>query len=150
MIGEMVRRFILNDENSLLLVVDNTEHLLHQIDIGKLDFALIEGHFEKNIYGYIPYRKEPFVGICAPDHHFSGRDISLAELLQDTLICREPGSGTRAILENRLMEYNESISHFKRSICISSFPIIMDCVRHGIGVSFVYDVLARQDFRHLH
>lgn len=42
---------------------------------------------------------EAFFGVCAPDHRFAGRTVSLDELAGERLILREPGSGTRAILE---------------------------------------------------
>ena len=143
-ISQYVEKFISDEENELTLLVDNTQHLLARIDQCRLDFAMIEGNFDKTRYGYRLFSREAFVGICAPAHPFAGRAVTLPELLQQTLICREEGSGTRAILENKLMDYNESISHFKRSICISSFPLITDYVRKGIGISFVYQVLAQQ------
>ena len=70
---------------------------------------------------------------------------SLEELFQETIIHREAGSGTRAILEQKLQGYNESLDRFKRQICISSFPVILDLVKKGFGVSFVYEVLADSD-----
>ena len=143
-ISRYVEKFISDEENELTLLVDNTQHLLSRIDQCRLDFAMIEGSFDKTRYGYRLFSREAFVGICAPNHPFAGRAVTLEELLGQTLICREEGSGTRAILENKLMDYNESISHFKRSICISSFPLITDYVRKGIGISFVYQVLAQQ------
>ena len=143
-IGEYAERFISKEENQLSLIVDNTEHLLNLLDQCRLDFALIEGNFDKTRYGYTLFSRESFVGICAADHPFAGRNVTVAELLKETVIAREPGSGTRAILENQLLDFNESISHFRRILCISSFPIILDYVRKGIGISFVYEVLARQ------
>lgn len=143
-ISPYVEDFIASEENELTLIVDNTQYLLTLLDQCKLDFALIEGSFDKTRYGYRLFSREAFVGICAPSHPFAGREITISELLSQTLICREEGSGTRAILENKLLDYNESISHFRRSICISSFSLITDYVRKGIGISFVYQVLARQ------
>lgn len=143
-IGEYVERFLRSEDNTISLIVDNTEHLLHLLDECRLDFALIEGHFDKTQYGYTLFSREPFVGICAEHHPFAGKNVTVGQLLSQTVIAREQGSGTRAILENQLLDFNESISHFRRSICISSFPIILDFVRKGIGVSFVYEVLARQ------
>lgn len=143
-ISKYVEDFIRCPENELSLIVDNTEHLLNLIDNCKLDFALIEGIFDKNQYGHQLFSTEPFVGICAASHPFAQQEVTVAELLEETLICREVGSGTRAILETKLMDFNESITHFKRSICISSFQIILDYVRKGIGISFVYEVLAKQ------
>ncbi len=144
-ISRYVEDFIKCEDNKLLLLEDNTEHLLHLIDECKLDFALIEGIFDKNKYGHMLFSEEPFVGVCASTHPFAGREVTVAQLLEQTLICRESGSGTRAILENKLLDCNESISHFKRSICISSFAIILDYVKKDIGISFVYEVLARQN-----
>ena len=143
-IGRYAERFLRDPENQLTLIVDNTRHLLELLDGCRLDFALIEGSFDKTRYGYRLFSREDFVGICAPEHPFAGRQVPLQELLQQTLICREEGSGTRAILENKLQELSESISHFRRCICISSFPLIVDYVRKNLGISFVYQVLARQ------
>ncbi len=143
-ISKYVERFIKHEDKELSLIEDNTEHLLRLIDECKLDFALIEGIFEKHKYGHMLFSKELFVGVCAPTHPFANRAVTVSELLEETLICRENGSGTRAILENKLLDFNESITHFKRCICISSFPIILDYVKKGLGISFVYEVLAKQ------
>ena len=62
-----------------------------------------------------------------------------------TVMSREDGSGTRAILEQELRGYNESLQRFQRRICISSFNIILDLVKQGFGVSFVYNILADSD-----
>ena len=69
----------------------------------------------------------------------------MEELLKETIIHREDGSGTRAILEQELSGYNESLQRFQRRICISSFNIILDLVKQGFGVSFVYNILADSD-----
>ena len=89
--------------------------------------------------------REPFVGICRKDHPFAGREVTIEELLEETIIHREDGSGTRAILEQELLGYNESLQRFQRHICISSFNIILDLVKQGLGVSFVYSILADSD-----
>lgn len=143
-ISKYAEDFIRCPDNELSLIEDNTEHLLNLIDNCKLDFALIEGIFDKNKYGHKLFSREPFVGICAASHPFAGEEVTVAELLDQTLICREIGSGTRAILETKLLDCNESISHFRRSICFSSFRFILDYVKKGIGISFVYEVLAKQ------
>ena len=85
------------------------------------------------------------MGICKNDHSFAGREISIEELLQETIIHREKGSGTRAILEQELSWYNESLERFQRHICISSFKLILELVKRGFGISFVYNILADSD-----
>ena len=140
-----IRRYLESPENALYLIVDNTEHLLRLLEENELDFAVVEGYFDKNRFDNILLRREPFVGICRKDHPFAGREVTMQELLKQTIIHREDGSGTRAILEQELSGYNESLQGFQRRICISSFNIILDLVKQGFGVSFVYNILADSD-----
>lgn len=142
---EDIRRYLSREDQALSLVVDNTENLLKMLDENQLDFAVIEGYFDRSQFDSQLFRREPFVGICPKAHPFAGREVPLEELFQETIIHREAGSGTRAILEQQLQGYNESLSRFQRQICISSFQVILDLVKHGYGVSFVYRVLANSD-----
>lgn len=142
---EDIQRYLSKEDHALSLVVDNTEHLLKMLDENQLDFAVIEGYFDRSLFDSQLFRKETFVGICPQNHPFAGKEVSLEELFQETIIHREAGSGTRAILEQKLQGYNESLDRFKRQICISSFPVILDLVKKGFGVSFVYEVLADSD-----
>jgi len=142
---DYICRFLSKKENALTVIVDNTEHLLKSLEDNELDFAVIEGLFDKNNFNNILLRREPFVGICKNDHSFAGREISIEELLQETIIHREKGSGTRAILEQELSWYNESLERFQRHICISSFKLILELVKRGFGISFVYNILADSD-----
>ena len=142
---EDIRRYLSNPENALTLIVDNTEHLLRLLEANELDFSVVEGFFDKTRFDNILLRREPFVGICRKDHPFAGREVTMQELLNETIIHREAGSGTRAILEQELRGYNESLQRFQRHICISSFNVILDLVKRGLGVSFVYNILADSD-----
>ena len=142
---EDIRRYLQSPDNALTLIVDNTEHLLRLLEENELDFSVVEGFFDKTRFDNILLRREPFVGICRKDHPFAGREVTMEELLQQTIIHREAGSGTRAILEQELRGYNESLQRFQRHICISSFNIILDLVKQGFGVSFVYNILADSD-----
>ncbi len=144
-LGEQIRRYLQKKENALTLIVDNTEHLLGLLEENQLDFAVVEGFFDKKRFGNILVRREPFVGICRRDHPFAGRKVTMEELLQEIIIHREDGSGTRAILEQELSGYNESLQRFQRHICISSFKVILDLVKAGFGISFVYNILADSD-----
>ena len=142
---EDIRWYLQSPDNALTLIVDNTEHLLRLLEENELDFSVVEGFFDKTRFDSILLRREPFVGICRKDHPFAGREVTMEELLQQTIIHREAGSGTRAILEQELRGYNESLQRFQRHICISSFNIILDLVKQGFGVSFVYNILADSD-----
>ncbi len=147
-IGEFVAadplcRYLAGTHDSVSVTVDNTEALLHQLEGGELDFALVEGAFDKNRYGYALYQKARFTGICRKDHPFAGKTVSPSQLAGQCAILREKGSGTRAILENALKEQGYSTALFSRVICASSFSLILRFVSEGLGITFAYRAAAQ-------
>lgn len=73
-------RFLKEPDNELFFTVDNTAHLLAQLEGGELDFVVLEGIFDKSRYESFLLRNEPYIGICAKDHPFSGCEVPMDEL----------------------------------------------------------------------
>ncbi len=142
---DRVHRYLAAEDNHLTFLVENTIHLLKALEDNELDFAVVEGFFDKNKYDSLLLQNESFVGICSRNHPFAGRQIGFEELFRETIIVREEGSGTRAILEQELLEHNNTLEQFRKKITISNFPLILSLVRSGMGISFVYRVLAETD-----
>lgn len=143
---DAIKDYLRCPAHELSLVVDNTKHLLQMLDENRLDFAIIEGTFSKTKYDSYLLRMEPFVGICAKSSPLCGRHIPIGELLKETIIVREEGSGTRRIFEERLTASGYELSDFFREVSISSFVSIKALVAHGIGISFLYhSVVADED-----
>ena len=132
-------------DNELFFTVDNTAHLLAQLEGGELDFVVLEGIFDKSRYESFLLRNEPYIGICAKDHPFSGCEVPMEELFSERLILREPGSGTRKILERELMQCGYTVEAFRANVCISSFKLIRHLVSEGCGVSFLYEAVVKND-----
>ena len=142
---DAIKDYLHDPSHELSLVVDNTKHLLQMLDENRLDFAIIEGTFSKTKYDSYLLRMEPFVGICAKDHPFCGKHIPVENLLKETMIVREEGSGTRRIFEERLTASGYELNDFLRTVSISSFVSIKALVAAGIGISFVYDSVVAKD-----
>ena len=98
---------------SLRMVVANTAELLRGLDRGDIDFAIVEGFFEKSEYDSLSYLTERYVAVCAPGYRFRQPVHTLEDLLGERLLTREPGSGTREILERRLREHNLTVRDFR-------------------------------------
>ena len=143
---DAIKEYLSNPSHELSLVVDNTKHLLQMLDENQLDFAVIEGTFSKTKYDSYLLRMEPFVGICAKDSLLCGQHISVEDLLTQTIIVREEGSGTRRIFEERLAAIGYELSDFHREVSINSFVSIKALVAGGIGISFLYNsVVAKEN-----
>ena len=135
---DAIKDYLRDPVHELSLVVDNTKHLLQMLDENRLDFAVIEGTFSKTKYDSYLLRMEPFVGICAKDSPLSGKHLTIEDLLKETIIVREEGSGTRRIFEERLTASGYGLNDFSREVSISSFVSIKALVASGVGISFLY------------
>ena len=143
---DAIRDYLAEPRHELSLVVDNTKNLLQMLDENRLDFAVIEGTFSKTKYDSYLLRLEPFVGICAKSSPLCGREVPIGELLGQTIIVREEGSGTRRIFEERLSAAGYGLDDFTRKVSISSFVSIKALTAAGIGISFLYrSVVAGDD-----
>ena len=142
---DAIKDYLQDPSHELSLVVDNTKHLLQMLDENQLDFAIIEGTFSKTKYDFYLLRMEPFVGICAKNHPLCGKHIPVENLLKETIIVREEGSGTRRIFEERLVAAGYGLNDFSRTVSISSFVAIKALVAAGIGISFLYDSVVEKD-----
>ena len=111
-----VRAFLRDEHHRLDLIVDNTENLLSMLEHGELDFAIIEGVFDKEKYPHRLYKRECFVGICSSSHPFAGQIVTLEAALREILIVREKGSGTRMLLEQAITFAYEPISHCRSDL----------------------------------
>ncbi len=150
-IGEFVMPDILNrlmEENPELnfdMLVENTENLLQKLKKGKINFAVLEGFFDKSKFGYKLFSKEKFIGICSPDSKYSQQKIKLDKLLDSCLILREDGSGTREILEQILYTNNLSQKSFSSTIEIGNLNAIKKLVAQNRGISFIYQAAAKKE-----
>lgn len=143
---DAIKEYLSDPGHELSLMVDNTMHLLQMLDENQLDFAVIEGAFSKTKYDSYLLRMEPFVGICAKNSPLCGQHISVEELLKQTIVVREKGSGTRRIFEERLAAMGYELGDFYREVSISSFVAIKALVAAGIGISFLYNsVVAKEN-----
>lgn len=133
-----VRQFLQNEFRKLDLIVDNTEVLLQLLERGDLDFAVIEGVFDKRKYPHQLFKKEDFVGICAADHPFAEKTVLLEDALQESLIVREPGSGTRKLLEQAVNSRGYSLDSFHGCSSASNFSVIRTLVSGNKAITFAY------------
>lgn len=140
-----IQRYLSHPENELLFLVDNTAHLLARLEAGELDFVVLEGVFDKQRYDSFLLRPEPYIGICSAENPLAGRRVSVEELFSQRLILREEGSGTRRILEYELSQQGYRTTAFAHCACVSSFKLIKELVRHGYGISFLYEAVVKND-----
>lgn len=132
------------------LVAGNTSALLSHIEDGSLDVALVEGSFDRQVFGSAVWSHEAYVAVAAPGFGAHADDAGerphlMQDLLNQPLIVRERGSGTREILECSLAARNLAIDDFARVYELESIPAIKACVKAGLGITFMYRIAAERE-----
>lgn len=81
------------------------------------------------------FAEHPLVFIAVPDHPLAGkRRIDPGQLANETLLFREPGSGTRGALERFLGEHQVNVG---ATMELGSNETIKQAVMAGLGISFI-------------
>lgn len=137
-IANHISGFLSDPKNSMNVIVENTDTLLSALSAGDIDFALVEGYFDRSKYASRLYRKEPFVGLCGKYHPFAGHTVSFDQIWKENLILRESGSGTRDILEQLLTEKNRSLTEFQRITTVNNFGLITKLLENNNCITFAY------------
>lgn len=130
-------------ETDIFMRVNNTSVLLEALQKGRIDFAVIEGNYNRQEYDSLLFSEEPFIGVCAAGSQLAQERVSLSDLTRERLIIRERGSGTRNVLETVLFAHNLNTCQFHGIVEISNFQAIQDMVQAGFGISFMYLEAAR-------
>lgn len=125
-------------EDRISVVINNTDELLHKLVSGEIQFALIEGYYDDVDFDSMVFRTEPFIPVCAASHVFAREPVRLRDLLEEHLLIREPGSGTRDILEKNLDIKNIRLSDFAHITEIGSMHVILQLLEKDAGITFLY------------
>ncbi len=123
--------------------IANTETILKALLAGEIDFGLVEGNFDKKQFDYVTLRREPFIAATFAGNPLlaQAEPLVLKDLLSQTLLVREAGSGTREIFENWLTMQNTRITDFANVIEIATPTPIVQLLASGVGISFLYESL---------
>ena len=86
LMGRILERYLeAYPDAKICMIVENTQELLMRLDEGTIDFALVEGFFQKNEYDHQKYSDENYVAVCAPDYIFSGQRGDTSGGMQGTV-----------------------------------------------------------------
>jgi DNA-binding transcriptional LysR family regulator len=125
--------------------VDNTETLLQKLQQGAIEFAFVEGQFDKKQFTTRLLSTAQFIPVCAPSHAFTDRVIDFEEIFMERLIVREHGSGTRGVLEQVLTEHSFTFHNFSQITEIGNLNGIKELVKRNLGITFIYENAVRDD-----
>ena len=126
---------ISHPEINLHIHYGNTTQLLTLLDEGRINLALVEGNYPKENYEHKNYSTEEYIAVCARDHTFKEKfPETMQELVKERLLVREPGSGTRNILEELLLARGMGIKDFLHYTEVENMHTIIGLLKRDCGM----------------
>ena len=117
------------------LEVGNRETVLASLIESRTHLAITGRPPDSNELVAQHFMDNPLVAICAPTHPLAkAKSVSLKRLSEETLVVREPGSGTRATVERHFSEHGLSC---QTGCELNTNEAIKQAVRAGLGVGVV-------------
>ncbi|MFU8835101.1 LysR family transcriptional regulator [Roseovarius autotrophicus] len=126
------------------LHVGNRREVIAELDQGRADLAVMGRPPRAPLVRSEPLGAHPHGILLPPGHGLAGKDgFDAVELLQETFLVREEGSGTRALMMRYLDRLSEGAS--PPMIELSSNESIKQAVIAGLGIAFLSLHTARDD-----
>jgi DNA-binding transcriptional LysR family regulator len=131
-IAEFHRRF---PDIELQLEIANTEHIQRSLLEGTIELGLTEGPLESEELESTVFFQDELVAIAPAGHPLlkKGR-VTVREICRESVILREEGSGTRAVMERALRRHGLKI---KPLLSLASPEAIKNAVVAGMGIAIV-------------
>ena len=130
-------------ELRLELSVQNSRRVRERLLELEADLGMLGGEPDHPDLVLQPFARDLLAVIVAPDHPWGRRrSVALADLRDQPLILREPGSATREIVERRLRAEGVDVG---AAMEIASTEAIKRAVEVGTGVSVLAAAAVRRD-----
>lgn len=132
-------------ESTAELHVRNTATIVDQVARHELDVGLIEGHCQHPELIAERWVEDELVVFCAPSHPLAAKgSATLAELVEESWIVRESGSGTRETLDQAMRDHR---SNLNVRLELEHTEAIKRAVEHGLGIGCISRLALREAFR---
>lgn len=132
-------------EINLHIVYGNAKQLLSRLEKGEIHFALIEGYYPFKKYEQLHFYTDSFVCLCSSNHVFHHKTEHVKDLLEERLLLRESGCGTRDLLDSYLNTYNLSYTDFQNYVEIENVSSIISLLKKDTGIAFSYRLAAKEE-----
>jgi DNA-binding transcriptional LysR family regulator len=116
--------------------VTDSKHVLNQVEQGLVHLGLVGTKKESPHLEFRRFANDTLVLLVPAKHAWSGRKrVTLSQFVQEPLIVREAGSGSRSCLEQALVQAGKSLHDLRITLELGSNEAIKEAVLRGMGVA---------------
>ncbi|QSO47285.1 LysR family transcriptional regulator [Alicyclobacillus mengziensis] len=119
------------------ITIMNSKRIVQQVLQRQVDLGIVEGHLQPDDLEVRPFAKDEMTVIVPRSHHLALshiEEVDIDDLMDETWILREPGSGTREVVDS---VFTTLAAHPKSIMEFGSSQIIKESVEAGLGISMI-------------
>ncbi|WP_186757143.1 LysR family transcriptional regulator [Echinicola salinicaeni] len=122
----------------LSLTTGNTEQIERLLQNQEIDLGVIEGHSKQTLFKYTEFIKDELLLIARTGHPKAKKGIiSKEELLETSLLLREPGSGTLEVIAHALKPLGIKLGQLKKEMQLGSTESIKRYLMNSNAMAFL-------------
>lgn len=123
----------------------DSREVAEEILMGKTNFGFIGAKYPYEGIEYIDFFEDRLVLITSSKKEFNKDSMGIEDLVDEEIVLREEGSGTRQIIENALKNKKLDLNIFKSRTVSNSMEAIKKMVALDIGISFTSYVSVKSE-----
>ena len=136
---EILQRMQEDERTPSTVIVENTRSIEELLARGELDIGFVEGEISRKELATTPVMEDPLIAVAAQP---TPQPITLEDLCRRyPLLMREPGSGTRAMVESTLQQ--KGVPYKERWVC-SNTQALLRAAEAGLGAAILSRLLAQE------
>lgn len=127
-----------DDRQHLTLYMANSHDVTDRVMHGELDLGLVEAPIDRAQLIVRPFLEDRLKLVVSRRHRWRDRtQITVEELLDEPLVVREPGSGTRMVMETALSQVGIVLSQLNVRFVLGTTQAIKAMISQDIGASIL-------------
>jgi len=135
-------------EASITMEIMNTEKVLERVTALTLDLGFVEGEVITDELHIETLARDELVVVVAANHLLAARkQLSLEEVTALPLVMREPGSGTRQVMEERLQAVGFDPRDLNVVMELGSTEAVKGAVEAGLGAAILSKWTVRREIK---
>jgi DNA-binding transcriptional LysR family regulator len=135
-------------EAAIVLHVKDSRDIVRGVGDGTYEVGVVGGRFEEGRVRYDRYGEDELVLAVPASHAWAGRTtVRLRELVEQPMIMRERGSGTRKVMEKAMARQALSPDRLRVVLEVTSNEAVRQALKAGAGIAVISRRAVHDDVR---
>jgi len=123
---------------NIRLAIGNTAQVAAAVENGTAELGFVEGAVKSKHFVSMPVARDQLIVVVGPRHPWVGRArLTVRDLMEGEWVLREPGSGTRSVFENALINLGVKPEALRVQLELPSNEAVRAAVEAGMGATAI-------------